>query len=112
MVEKLAIEVGEYSHCHDFRGGTFSNPLITFGAATRLPDLVIFFNTNNNVLDTHRAVKDAARLAIPTIGIVDTSCDPRLVTYPVPGNDDTPTSIEFYCKVFKNAVLAGKSRVS
>ena len=112
MVEKLAKEVGEYSRCHDFRSGTFSNATHTFGAVTRLPDLVVLLNTNNNVLETHRAVKDAARLAIPTIGVVDTSCDPTLVTYPVPGNDDTPSAIEFYCKVFKEAVIAGKSRKS
>lgn len=111
LVEKLAKETGEYSQCHDFRGGIFSNPTVVFGSVTRLPDLVVFLNINNNVLDTHRGVKDAARLAIPTVGIVDTSCDPTFLTFPVPGNDDTPSSIEFYCKVFKQAVLAGKAKL-
>lgn len=111
MVEKLAKELGEYSQCHEFRGGVFSNTQVTFGSVTRLPDLLVFFNINDNVLDTHRAVVDAARRSVPTVGIIDTNCDPSFVTYPVPGNDDSPTSIEFYCKVFKAAVLAGKSNV-
>lgn len=36
--------------------------------------------------------------------------DCRLVTFPVPGNDDTPSAVRLYCQLFKQAVLAGKSR--
>lgn len=75
---------------------------------TRLPDLCIFFNTLNNVLAPHIAVRDAAKMAIPTVGIVDSNCNPNLITYPVPGNDDSPQAIQLYCKLFSTAILAGK----
>lgn len=47
---------------------------------------------------------------IPTIGIVDSNCSPELVTYVVPGNDDSPSAIDLYCKLFKEAVLRGKQK--
>lgn len=58
----------------------------------------------------HRAVYDANKMLIPTVGIVDSNCDPNLITYPVPGNDDSLTSIQFYCKVFKEAISRGKQK--
>ena len=64
----------------------------------------------NTVFDQHRAVIDANMMLIPTIGVVDTACDPRLITYPVPGNDDTPCAIELYCKLFKTAIKLGKQK--
>lgn len=56
------------------------------------------------------AVADAAKLLIPTVGIVDTNCDPTLITYPVPGNDDTYVSQKLYHHLFKNAILKGKQK--
>ncbi|XP_012256042.2 28S ribosomal protein S2, mitochondrial [Athalia rosae] len=108
LVDKTAKECGEYSHTKFWRGGVLTNSDKQFGDATRLPDLNIFLNTLNNILNQHVAVKDSAKMAIPTIGIVDTNCNPNLVTYPVPGNDDTPVAIELYCKLFKTAILRGK----
>ena len=72
--------------------------------------MVIFINTFNNVLSEHLAVRDSAKMLIPSIGIVDTNSDPTLITYPVPGNDDTPSAIRLYCDVFKKAVLLGKQK--
>lgn len=108
LVEKKAMEAGEFSHTRFWRGGIFTNANVQFGAVTRLPDLCIFLNTQNNVLSQHTAVRDAAKMAIPTVGIVDTNCNPKLVTYPVPGNDDSPASIRLYCDLFKAAILRGK----
>lgn len=110
IVEKTAIECGEFSHTRFWRGGIFTNANVQFGAVTRLPDLCIFFNTLNNVLTQHTAVRDSAKMNIPTIGIVDSNCNPNLITYPVPGNDDSPDSITFYCSAFKEAILRGKAR--
>lgn len=62
----------------------------------------------NNVFDNHKAVIEANRLLIPTVAIVDTASEPRFVTYPVPGNDDSPSAIQFYCRVFEKAITAGK----
>lgn len=108
LVDRTAKECGEYSHTRFWRGGVFTNADKQFGNATRLPDLCIFFNTLNNILNQHTAVRDSAKMSIPTIGIVDSNCNPSLITYPVPGNDDTPVAIELYCKLFKTAILRGK----
>lgn len=72
--------------------------------------MAIFLNTQNNILAQHTAVRDAAKMNIPSIGIVDSNCTPDFITYLVPGNDDSPAAIELYCKLFKNAILEGKSR--
>ena len=110
LVEKLAMECEEYSHCRRWKSGTLTNSIIQFGSIVRLPDLVIFLSTHDNVFEEHQAVVEAAKMNIPTVGIVDSSCDPRLVTYPIPGNDDSPSSIELYCKLFKQAIMAGKNK--
>ncbi len=109
-IELMAEECREYSHCRPWKGGTFTNANIQFGAVTRLPDLCIFLSTHNTIFEPHLAVVESAKMNIPTIGLVDTSCDPRLITYPVPANDDSPSAIELYCRLFKHAVLKGKTR--
>ena len=56
------------------------------------------------------AVREAKRLGIPSIGIVDTNCDPDVVDLPIPGNDDAIRAIDLYCSIMANAVLEGKLR--
>ncbi|XP_077290725.1 mitochondrial ribosomal protein S2 [Arctopsyche grandis] len=107
-VEKYAIECNEFAHTKFWKGGIFTNSTHQFGTETRLPDLCIFFNTLNTVLSQHTAVRDSAKMLIPTIGIVDSNCNPNLITYPVPGNDDTPCSINLFGRLFKEAILRGK----
>lgn len=128
-VEKTALECGEFAHTRYWRGGTFTNSRVQFKSVTRklrqllfnkkylkiyfnlgLPDLCIFLNTLNNVMLQHTAVRDAAKMNIPTIGIVDSNCSPDLITYVVAGNDDSSASIELYCKLFKEAILRGKAK--
>lgn len=68
-----------------------------------LPDLLF-------VIDTEResvAVREANKLGIPVVGIVDSNCDPDRISFPVPGNDDAIRSVEFYCRLAQNAVLSG-----
>nr|XP_018911372.1 PREDICTED: 28S ribosomal protein S2, mitochondrial isoform X2 [Bemisia tabaci] len=110
LIEATAKECGAYAHTRLFQKGLFSNSTTVFNGITRLPDLCIFFNTLSTVLEEHRGVAEAAKMNIATIGIVDTNCDPRLITYPVPGNDDSPVSQELYCKLFKAAILKGQER--
>lgn len=110
LVEKTAKECGEYSHARYWYGGILTNANTEFGPATRLPDVVVFMNTQNSILDPHIAVGAAAKMLIPSVGIVDTNCNPCLITYPVPGNDDTPCAIQLYCTLFKEAVLLGKKK--
>ena len=108
LIERTAEECQEFAHTRNWSGGIFTNAEKQFGAVTRLPDLCIFLNTLSDVLEQHLAVLESAKLCIPSIGIVDTNCNPNLVTYPVPGNDDSSPAIELYCKLFKQAILRGK----
>ncbi|XP_043264429.1 28S ribosomal protein S2, mitochondrial isoform X1 [Colletes gigas] len=108
LVETTAKECGEFAHTRRWKLGTFTNSVREFGLLTRLPDLCIFLNTMETVTKQHTAVIHAAKMAIPTIGIVDTNCNPNRITYPVPGNDDTPCAIELYCRLFKEAIMRGK----
>jgi small subunit ribosomal protein S2 len=110
LVEETAMSCGEYAHCRYWRGGIFTNAPVMFNAVTRLPDLCIFLGTHNSIFEQHVGIVEVAKMNIPTIGIVDSSSDPRLITYPVPGNDDTPCAVQLYCKLFKQAILAGKQR--
>lgn len=108
IVEKSAKESGEYAHTRVWRGGVLTNANVQFDAVTRLPDLCIFLNTLNTVLMQHVALRDSAKMLIPTVAVVDSNCNPNLVTYPIPGNDDSPVAIKFYSTLFKDAILKGK----
>ena len=57
----------------------------------------------------HIAVREAAKLGIPSVAIVDTNCDPDLVTYPIPGNDDAIRSIALITRLIADAVIEGKA---
>lgn len=63
------------------------------------------------VVDTKRediAIREAHRLRIPIIGLVDTNADPDDVDYVIPGNDDAIRSVTLMCRVIADAVLEGK----
>ncbi len=71
----------------------------------RLPGLVFIIDTTKE----HIAVREATRLGIPSIGIVDTNADPDEVTYPVPGNDDAIRAIRLYARFVSDAVLESRA---
>lgn len=56
----------------------------------------------------HTAVKEAARLGIPTIALVDTNCDPELVDFPIPGNDDAIRSIRLIVGRIADTIIEEK----
>ena len=63
------------------------------------------------VLDTkkeHIAVTEANKLGIPVIAVVDTNCDPDVIDYVIPGNDDAIRSGELMCRVINEAVQEGQ----
>jgi small subunit ribosomal protein S2 len=63
------------------------------------------------VIDSHKeeiAVREARRLAIPVVGVVDTNCDPDLIVYPIPGNDDALRAIRLFASKIADAVLEGR----
>ena len=68
-----------------------------------LPDILIVIDTNKESL----AVKEAEKLGIPVVAVLDSNCDPRGITFPIPGNDDAMRSISLYCSLFSDAVLDG-----
>lgn len=89
----------------------FTNSSRIFKAETRLPDLCIVLNTLSSTSKNngqHSVLSDAAKLLIPTVAIVDTDANPNIVTYPIPGNDDTPSAIRLYCNLFKDTILKAK----
>ncbi len=64
------------------------------------------------VVDPHEettAVLEARKLEIPIVAICDTNCDPDLIDYPIPGNDDAIRAIKLFCNVIADAVLEGKN---
>jgi len=68
-----------------------------------VPDLVFVIDTNKESI----AVAEARKLNIPVIAVVDTNCDPNIVTYPVPGNDDAGRAITLYCDLVAQAAIDG-----
>lgn len=111
-VENCAKECGEFAHTRYWRDGMFTNSSRIFKSETRLPDLCIVLNTlsstSKNNSGQHSVLSDAAKMLIPTIAIVDTDANPNIVTYPIPGNDDTPSAINLYCNLFKNVIVKAK----
>lgn len=71
--EKFAASIGQYSHTRKWQESTFENSRAIYGAPIRLPDLVVFFGTLTSVLERHPAILECAKLAIPTIAIVDSN---------------------------------------
>ena len=70
-----------------------------------LPALVFIIDTKKEKI----AVAEANRLGIPIVGIVDTNCDPTVIDYPLPGNDDALRSIRLFAQMVSNTVLEARA---
>lgn len=68
-----------------------------------LPDIIFVIGARKS----HLAIKEAHKLGIKVMAILDTNCDPTLVDSPIPGNDDAKSSVGFFLSMFKRAVLDG-----
>ena len=73
---------------------------------TTLPDAVIFTSQIKDAL----AIQECLRLGIPIISIVDSNCDPDLVPYPIPANDDSSSSINFILNYLVNRISLGYNK--
>lgn len=71
----------------------------------KLPDMLFIIDAAKE----HTAVLEAKRLGIPVVAPLDTNCDPDLITYPIPGNDDAIRSIQLFCKEMAAAINEGKA---
>ena len=69
-----------------------------------VPDAVFVIDTRKEAI----AVKEARKLKVPVIGIVDTNCDPDEVDYLIPGNDDALRAIKLFAGRMADAILAGR----
>lgn len=70
------------------------------------PDLLFVIDTNKESI----AIKEARKLGIPIVAIVDTNCDPDGIDFPVPGNDDAGRAITLYCDLIARAAIDGLER--
>ena len=77
-------------------------------AMTKLPGAIFVIDIGKERI----AVAEARRVGVPVVALVDTDCDPRLVDYPIPGNDDAIRSIRLITKKVADAVLEGVQRQS
>ena len=67
-----------------------------------IPDVLFVIDTNREDI----AVKEARKLGIPVVAIVDSNCDPVEITYPIPGNDDAARAITLYLDLAARSVLS------
>jgi len=72
-----------------------------------LPDAVFIVDVGHEGI----AIKEAAKLDIPVIAVVDTNCSPDLVDYIIPGNDDAMRAIQLYAQGIADAVLDGRASI-
>ena len=70
----------------------------------KTPDLIFVIDTNYESL----AIKEAIKLNIPIIAILDTNSDPENIDFPIPGNDDARRSIDLYCNLIKETIQNAK----
>jgi len=71
----------------------------------KLPELMFVVDA----VKEHIAVKEAKRMGMKVIAPLDTNCDPDVIDYPIPGNDDAIRSINLFCKEMAEAIIEGKA---
>ncbi len=70
----------------------------------KLPDAIFVIDTKKE----HIAVTEANKLGLPVVAVVDTNCDPDVITHVIPGNDDAIRSGALLCRVIADAVVEGR----
>ncbi len=74
----------------------------------RLPDALFIVDSNNEAI----AVKEARKLGIPVVAVVDTNCDPTVVDYVIPGNDDALRAIRLFTSKIADSASEGVNLLS
>jgi small subunit ribosomal protein S2 len=80
-----------------------SSYLEGFRHMKKLPDMMFVIDTEKE----HIAVKEARRMGMKVVAPLDTNCDPDMVDYPIPGNDDAIRSISLFCQEMAEAMIEG-----
>ena len=74
----------------------------------KTPNMIFIIDTNVEDL----AVKEAVKLKIPIVAIIDTNSDPTAINFPIPGNDDARRAINLYCELIKQTILDAQKNIS
>ncbi len=123
-IEKMAKEVGAFYITKRWPGGLFTNFDAIKGTIQKLERLnkvyeVIKFMDELPkfliVIDSKvekNSINEARIAEVPIIALVDTNCDPDLVTFPIPANDDSIKSIELFVDLFSQVIKSGKKSES
>jgi len=72
---------------------------------TKTPDMLFVVDA----VKEHIAIKEARRMGMKIVAPLDTNCDPDLIDYPIPGNDDAIRSINLFCREMADAIIEGKA---
>ncbi|MBU6282941.1 30S ribosomal protein S2, partial [bacterium] len=73
----------------------------------KLPDAIFVIDSKKEEI----AVGEANKLGIPVVAVVDTNCDPDVVDYKIPGNDDAIRAIRLFCQSIADAIIEGKAEL-
>jgi small subunit ribosomal protein S2 len=74
-------------------------------AMNRVPECIVAVDPKKE----KNAIREARKLGVTTVALIDTDSDPDLVDLPIPGNDDSIRSIELIIRLLADAVLAGRA---
>ena len=74
----------------------------------KIPNMIFIIDTNVEDL----AVKEAFKLNIPIVAIVDSNSDPTGINFPIPGNDDARRAINLYCELIKQTIIDAQKNIS
>jgi len=72
----------------------------------RMPKAIFIVDTKKE----ETAVREANRLGIPVVGLIDTNSDPDIIAYPIPGNDDATKSIQLISSIIADTIIEGRKR--
>lgn len=78
--------------------------LVGISDLEKLPDAIFILDTKKE----HIAVTEAQKVGIPIVAVVDTNCDPDMINYAIPGNDDAIRAGQLMCRVISDAVQEGR----
>ena len=70
-----------------------------------LPDMIFVIDP----VQEHIAISEARKLKIPVVSVVDTNCNPEVIDYPIPGNDDAIRAITLFANVIASAIIEGQN---
>ena len=73
----------------------------------KIPDMIFVIDTNVESI----AIKEAIKLNIPIVAVLDSNSDPTGINYPIPGNDDARRSIDLYCELLKATIIDAKKNI-